>query len=64
MTLMNTLDSFDLFQVDLPSFKVQGRNAISSLPGGIMSLIICFLMLFYASIKLVHLLSRYNPQVS
>ena len=41
-----------------------GRTAISSLSGGIFSLAILMLMLFYASIKVVHLISHHNPSIS
>ena len=61
---METLDRIDLFKRPVPSFNIRGRTAISSLSGGIMSVIIFCLMLFYGSIKFVHLLSRHNPTIS
>ena len=61
---MRTLDAIDLFQRGIPSFNIKGRNFVSSLPGGIFSLIIFSTMIFYASVKFVHLVSRHNPTVS
>ena len=61
---MRTLDAIDLFQRGIPSFNIKGRTFVSSLPGGIFSLIIFSTMIFYASVKFVHLVSRHNPTVS
>lgn len=61
MTLVGTLDSFNLFRLSVPSFYVDGRTSVSSLSGGIMTMALLALMLLYASIKFVHLMSRHNP---
>jgi len=43
---------------------MRGRTTVASWPGGIISFAIFFVILLYGTIKLIHLLSRYNPNLS
>ena len=61
---MRTLDAIDLFPQGIPSFNIKGRDSVSSLSGGIFSLLIFAIMIFYSSVKFVHLISHHNPTVS
>ena len=45
-------------------FNFRGREAVSSLAGGIMTVAILMVMILYASIKFAHLISRHNPNIS
>ena len=48
----------------LPAFNLRGRHSVSSLTGGIMSVVIVAVIIFYTSVKFVHLTSRHNPSTS
>ena len=63
-TAGSILDRFDLFQVSLPSFNLAGKTGVSSLYGGFMTLALMFTLMLYALVKLVHLTSRHNPNIS
>ena len=63
-TFRKTLDALDLFKLGLPTFNIRGRQAVSSVAGGIMTICILTVMMLYASIKFGHLVSRHNPNIS
>ena len=58
------LDKIDLFQRTIPSFNMRGRTSIASWVGSLLSLLIFCIILIYAALKMVQLLSRANPNVS
>jgi len=58
------LKQLDLFEVPLPAFNLRGQESIRTSAGGIVSLVIMLVTFMFASIKMMHLLSRYNPNVS
>ena len=58
------LDAIDLFQKELPRFNMRGRTTVASIPGGLASFSILFIILLYGALKLTHLFSRHNPNVS
>lgn len=43
---------------------MRGRTSISSWPGGALSFAIFFIIMIYATLKMIQLLSRANPNVS
>ena len=63
-TIKDLLKRVDIFQQDLPGFNLKGKKTVSSVFGGLFSVILIIVMLLYAGIKLQMLLSRANPNVS
>ena len=63
-TFNNILDTIDLFKLELPNYNLRGRQAVSSVAGGIVTVAIFTLMMLYANIKFFHFLTRYNPNIS
>ena len=49
--LRNYMDKIDLFKQPLPGFNIRGRTNVSSIPGGIVSLFMLLILLFYAALK-------------
>jgi len=43
---------------------MRGRSTVASWPGGLVSFAIFFIILLYGTIKLIHLLSRHNPNLA
>ena len=64
LRFQNMLDVLDLFKQRLPTFNIRGRTHVPSIAGGLLSFIIFFVMLMYATLKLIQMLSRANPTVS
>ena len=58
------LAKLDLFGVPLPVFNLRGHDSIKTSTGGIVSMVLMFITFLFASIKMMHLVSRYNPNVS
>ena len=58
------LKKLDLFGVQLPNFNLRGRETIRTSSGGVMSLGIATITFLFAAVKMVHLTSRFNPNVS
>ena len=58
------LDRIDLFKKNIPTFNMRGRTTVASWPGGILSFSIFFIILIYATLKMLQLISRKNPNVS
>ena len=58
------LDMFDLFKRNVPTFNMRGLLYVPSIAGGVLSFTILFVMLIYASVKLIQLASRSNPNIS
>ena len=54
----------DLFKRRLPSFNMRGKVFIPSIAGGVLSFSIFYVLLLYAAVKLIQLVSRANPNVS
>ena len=63
-TLSKTLDTLDQFKREMPTFNLQGRTAVSSLAGGVMTVVIFSVMMLYALVKFAHLMSNHNPNIS
>ena len=58
------LQRIDVFGRPLPAFNIKGRSEVNTRVGGLISLIIISTVLVYASIKLMFLIKRHNPQLS
>ena len=54
----------DIFQKDLPGFNLKGKEKVSTVFGGLITVILIIIMLLYGGIKLKHLVDRANPNVS
>ena len=60
----HVLQSFDTFGEPVPGFNVKGQDMVTTRIGGVVTVIIAFLVFLYASLKFTHLTTRYNPQMS
>ena len=58
------LEHVDLFKTKLPGFNLRGKHQISSVYGGMLTIMILTVMLLYSGIKLEMLLYRQNPNIS
>ena len=48
----------------MPGFNLKGKEKVSSVFGGLMTVILIIVMLLYAGIKAMMLINRENPNVS
>ena len=58
------LKRIDAFKIDLPTFQLNGKQQVASIYGGILTILMLGLMLWYAGLKLEMLITRANPTVS
>lgn len=54
----------DMFGVSLPMFNIHGQTVTNTVCGGVASFVVLFIFFLYATLKLSHLLSKYNPDIS
>ena len=54
----------DIFGVDLPTFNIKGESKIMTFTGGLLSFFVGIVFFIYGSLKLSHLLDKYNPSIS
>ena len=54
----------DIFGVDYPTFNVKGETQVMTVTGGLLSLVVGIVFFIYATLKLSHLLDKYNPNIS
>ena len=54
----------DMFGVALPAFNIRGTTETNTVFGGVASFVMLSIFFIYSTIKLEHLLSKYNPDVS
>jgi len=54
----------DLFSSPLPAFNIRGEDSVRTYTGGCLSLIIMYIAFLFATLKMDHLLSKYNPSVN
>lgn len=59
-----TIDKIDFFSKPIPTFNMRGKKKIPSLAGGFLSISVVMVVLLYATVKLSHLLTRHNPQIT
>ena len=58
------LKTLDLFSTPLPGFNIKGKESVPTFAGGLLSLVIIYISLMFAALKMLHLWSRHNPQVN
>ena len=58
------LKQIDLFRMPVPTFTLNGRSAVRSYVGGMMTLVILYTTFLFCTLKLKHLLTRHNPTVN
>ena len=58
------LERIDVFGQPLPMFNLKGTSEVHTMTGGVLSFAIFVVFIIYGSIKMIHLLSKHNPQVS
>ena len=54
----------DIFGVDLPTFNIKGETKVMTVTGGILSSLVAVVFFIYATLKLSHMLDKYNPNIS
>ena len=54
----------DIFGVDLPTFNIKGESKVMTVTGGVLMSLVAFVFFIYASLKLSHMLDKYNPNIS
>ena len=62
--LGSQLKRFDLFPSPIPGFNINGRDALQTGAGGLISFCIVYISFIFAFHKLMHMLERHNPQVN
>lgn len=58
------LERMDIFGQEIPAFNLKGSNRVHTMPGGLMTFAIMVVMLIYASIKMIQLINRTNPNIA
>ena len=59
------LKNVDIFGASLPSFTLNGRRDVSRTQlGGVMSLVVLYIIFLFSCIKFIHLVERNNPTVN
>ena len=53
-----------MFGQKIPAFNLKGKDTVYTLAGAVMSLLIFIVFAMFAAIKLIHLVRRYNPNVT
>ena len=54
----------DAFGLTLPSFNIRGNDRHNSIAGGVFSIVLYMTLMVYGIIKLYHLASKHNPNIS
>ena len=64
LDVRNFLERFDIFGKPLPGFNIKGRQQVNTMFGGASRLLLLMIVMLYAATKLIHLMSKANPNVS
>ena len=64
LDVRQVLNRFDIFGKPLPGFNIKGSDVVTSMVGGVASIIIFAIVLLYGAIKFIHLQSKTNPNVA
>ena len=54
----------DVYGQELPSLNLKGESTVTTISGGIITLLIMVLTITYASLKLVVLINKEDPKIS
>ena len=63
-TAQSVLEEIDAFSEPIPFFNIRGKTSISTQVGGLLTILIAFVIAMYAIIKGEHMLSKYNPNIN
>ena len=64
MNVSSVFKRLDIFGVDLPTFNIKGESKVMTVSGGLLSFFVGIVFFIYGSLKLSHLLDKYNPSIS
>ena len=62
--IKNVLYNLDIFGKELPAFNLKGNPGIKTVAGGLMTILISFIAILYASMRMVVLVNGDNPQIN
>lgn len=62
--LPKMLITMDMFGEPLPTFNIKGESDVRTHCGGCLSIIIIYIMILFATLKMQHLLLKHNPSVN
>ena len=62
--MIGYLDDVDAFGLSIPSFNLKGKDKVTTRLGGLCSLLVFGTVILFAVLKLMHLVTRHNPQLS
>ena len=51
----------DIFGAPLPTFNLAGQTIVKTATGGVISFIVFVVFFVYGTLKLTHLINKYNP---
>ena len=63
-SVKNSIETFDMFGQKIPTFNLKGKDTVYTRAGAVISFMILIVLSLFASIKLIHLSERFNPNVS
>lgn len=55
------LSKIDMFDTPIPGFNINGKGKLRTAAGGLISFVILYVSLMFASLKFMHLLQKHNP---
>ena len=55
------ISRMDIFGAPLPTFNLAGKTIVKTATGGIISFIVFVVFFVYGTLKLTHLINKYNP---
>ena len=56
--------TLDAFGEKLPTFNIKGSDRVNTIAGGVLSIVLYMTVFMYSMIKLGHLVSKHNPNIS
>ena len=62
--LSRLLEHIDAFGEDLPTFNIRGNDKITSTAGGVVTILIAFVVFAFTLVKFTHFMERHNPNMS
>ena len=60
----NLFEKMDYFGEPIPNFNIRGRKSMRTQIGGICTVLVAITIIMYTTIKFVHLLTKYNPNIN
>ena len=64
LTAGEAFRTLDAFGESLPTFNIKGNERVNTITGGVLSIVLYMTVLMYSMIKLGHLISKNNPNIS